>query len=274
MPKCHALGCFYAVAISGAENAVQNREAGVRNLVNTYIAPIQAAADAFLWLVYPDGCMICKEASGPFLCDRCADDLLVPFPALVCSTCGHPRQVLPCRRCQMSPPAYVATRAASPLAGELAQVIHHFKYHDRPQLALPLGRLLARHALGIRHSLGDLSFDRVTCVPMLRSRERARGYNQADRLARVTAAELRLSYAPDLLKRAKRTRPQVGLHREQRQSNIEGAFVATGKPSVTGLRILVIDDVSTTGATLDACAVALREAGAAAVYGLALAAGG
>lgn len=234
---------------------------------------MKEALSALLGLVYPPCCMLCKEPAEHFLCDACADGLLQPFPGFVCSTCGHPRQFLPCNECRQAPPAYSCARAASPYSDDLAHTIHIFKYRDSPQLAVPLGRLLARYARGVRMSLGELAFDTVTSVPMLAARERARGYNQADRLARVVAGDLGIAYDRELLARAKRTRPQVGLRGTARAANVEGAFRVPRPSGAAGKCILVIDDVSTTGSTLKECAAVLREAGAASVYALSLAAG-
>ena len=236
-------------------------------------ASLDEAVGALLWLVFPGACLICRAPAEDGLCDTCADDLLVPFDSPLCPTCGHPRRHLPCSACLEDPPAFAALRAAAPFTGEMAELVHLFKYRDRPCLAHPLGRLLARSARRMSASLGDLAFDVCTCVPMSPTRERTRGYNQADRLGRVVASELSLPYDRRILRRTRSVHAQVGLRREARRENLAGVFEAIGSPAVAEKRILIVDDVSTTGATLRECALALQKAGAGAVYGLVLAAG-
>lgn len=145
------------------------------------------------------------------------------------------------------------------------QAIHRMKYqHD-----VGLGEVLARPLTALLRKL-DWEFDVVLPVPLGVARLRERGYNQAALLARPIALELGVRYLPRALDRVKETRSQVGLNYSQRRKNVQDAFRAqSGK--VTGKGVLVIDDVTTSGSTLEACAAALRSAGAGRVYGLTLA---
>jgi ComF family protein len=111
--------------------------------------------------------------------------------------------------------------------------------------------------------------DGVIPVPLHAERRRQRGYNQAELLARAFCQQVRLPLEPTWLERTRLTHSQVGLHRHARQANVANAFCATSV--VRNKRILLIDDVSTTGATLNACATAALMAGARAVYAMALA---
>jgi ComF family protein len=230
------------------------------------------ALDGVLGLVYPPRCLLCGDHTGDQVCASCLDSVIVPIPEPFCPTCGHPRKGVPCLACKSDPPDFEAARAVSLYAGEIQDLIRALKYHDKPQLAVPLGRLLAQHVHDVRYALGDLEFDVVTAVPMHRRRKRERGYNQAERLASVFASEMKLPYDANVLARAHYTRPQVGLKHDDRVRNVSAAFRAGATP-VLGKTILVIDDVSTTSATLKGCATALKAAGARAVYGLTLAAG-
>lgn len=131
-------------------------------------------------------------------------------------------------------------------------------------LADPLGHLLAR-----TWQQGSVPVDLVLPVPLHRARVRQRGYNQSLLLARVLGAEAGLPVRDDVLVRWRSTRVQVGLSAEQRRVNVQGAFACLIS-DLHGQRVLLIDDVLTTGATLNACATALLQAGAGEVWALTL----
>src|SRR5205823_1833243 len=113
-----------------------------------------------------------------------------------------------------------------------------------------------------------LAVDALVPVPLDAARVRERGYNQAALLAAPVAAALDVPLAPTWLRRTRPTRPQVGLSARERRVNVRGAFTCPEPAAVAGQRVLVVDDVMTTGATLEACAEALVAAGAAGVWGL------
>lgn len=138
-------------------------------------------------------------------------------------------------------------------------------------LAAPLGQLLISYAIANATEMGSLHFDAVIGVPMFPAKQRRRGYNQADRLARAVARGIDLPYRTGLLRRTRATRPQVGLSLAERSENVEEAF--RGSPQCLGLSLLLIDDVSTTGSTLKHASKAAKAAGAKSVYCLTLAAG-
>jgi ComF family protein len=134
---------------------------------------------------------------------------------------------------------------------------------------LSLGEILARPLVELLEDL-DWPVELVVPVPLGVARLRERGYNQATLLARPLALGCGISFRPQALSRVRETRSQVGLSIAQRRENVSGAFQArTGW--VSGRNVLVVDDVATSSATLDACASALLSAGAARVYGLTLA---
>lgn len=159
----------------------------------------------------------------------------------------------------------VQVRAPFFFEGVVRRAVHELKYRGRRVLASPLGDLLASY-------IGELGWPicPIAPVPLSARRERDRGYNQAALLARAVAGRLDWPLLERDLARWRHTRPQVGLERGERLENVRGAFRWEGTgPSPR--QVLVLDDVCTTGATLEACAEALHDAGTADVYGLALA---
>lgn len=228
--------------------------------------------DPLLSLLYPPRCFVCRtlgHASG--FCDACAD-AVTPVPEPRCDRCGHPfGGGASCYNCRLRQPAFVRGRAWGGYEGVLRDAIHRFKYHDRPALAGPLGGRLAAFARTQSSALNGLHFDALVPVPMHPARRRLRGYNQSERLAGAVGHELGLPVQPRWLRRVRATHPQVGLAGDARMANLHGAFIASD--AVRGQTILLIDDVTTTGATLNECAAALKATDAKAVYTLTLAAG-
>ncbi|GHO95792.1 hypothetical protein KSF_058400 [Reticulibacter mediterranei] len=147
--------------------------------------------------------------------------------------------------------------------------IHALKYEGRKQLAEPLGCLLAE-----AYTSYNLRTDIVLPVPLHTTRLQERGYNQSALLAAVCARQLGIVYRDDLIIRQRPTRPQVGLSLQERSRNVTGAFQSTcifTTGAFAKRRILIIDDVCTTGSTIEACANALFAAGAHSIWGLVLA---
>jgi ComF family protein len=140
------------------------------------------------------------------------------------------------------------------------------KYEGQRHLARPLSELLL-DCLAAR----PLAVDLLVPVPLDRGRGRERGYNQSALLAEPIGRALGLPLLAGALRRTRATRPQVGLSARERRANVRGAFACADPSAVEGRRVLVVDDVMTTGATLEACADALTAAGAAVVYGLVVA---
>lgn len=146
--------------------------------------------------------------------------------------------------------------------GYLQAAVQALKYARAEHVAITLGERLS----AVLHLL-NWSVDLIVPVPLHAERLRTRGYNQADLIARAAAEHAQREYAPNALMRIRHTRSQVGLDRSERLSNVTDAFIAEPE-QVRGQRIILVDDVLTTGATLFAGAEALYQAGAEAVYGL------
>lgn len=165
---------------------------------------------------------------------------------------------LRCGRCRARPPRFDWLECYGPYDGGLDRLIGAFKFDGHYFLAGPLASLLSS-AIGRR----DATVDVVAAVPMSPRRERARGYNQAELLGRELAKILDRPFQRSLLSRARSTRTQSELPRDQRAANVRGAFVA--RPC-KGTRVLLVDDICTTGETLRSCAAALKKEGAESVY--------
>ncbi len=215
------------------------------------------------WL-YPPECGGCGQP-GSRWCENCSATAQVITPP-ICPICGNPSQIdQVCPRCLASPPAYTALRAYAVFQGSLRQAVHGLKYRRN----LGLGEALAQPVIETLQML-NWPLDIVTSVPLGLVRFRERGYNQATLLARPIAYSMGLPFSEQVLSRTRETPSQVGLTVMERQANMVDAFQAAGK-SVRGKNILVVDDVATSGATLNACARALLEGGASQVYGFSLA---
>lgn len=202
----------------------------------------------------------------------------------VCTGCGvlprAPSAAMPfCRTC-----AHGCTRLPQSLAhvgdvtagwahhGPLAAAVYRLKYGGDVALAGPLGRMMAILPALVRDPSSGHPWDAIVPVPLHRLRAWRRGYNQAQLLARHAARSATASppIEPGLLRRVRATAPQAALPRTRRHTNVDRAFHAPCPDAIAGRSILVVDDVTTTGATLRACIDALRAAGAAHVGGLAL----
>jgi competence protein ComFC len=215
---------------------------------------LDRASRVALDLLFPPRCGVCR-AGASLLCDDCVDEL-PPADGQRCQRCWMPvpRGAL-CRHCIESPPAYSSIRAPYVMDGAARRLAHELKYEGMTALAAPMARLMVDH-----FDVEDA--DLVVAVPLHRSRRRARGYNQAEELATRIGALTNVPCDRRAVRRIRPTAPLVKtMHREERAAIMHGAFAGAGD-RIDGARVLLVDDVVTTGATLDACAEALRAAGA------------
>ncbi|MGC6472821.1 MAG: ComF family protein [Parvibaculales bacterium] len=216
----------------------------------------------------PPRCALCgvTVVQTPALCGSCWEGLTF-IDGPVCARTGAP---LPydlgpqtvSLGAMMRPPAYDAARAAVGYDAAARDLIRRFKFNNRPELAALMVPWMHRAGHAI---LQDADF--LLPVPLHWTRFLSRRYNQSAELARRLAHAAGVPMRIDLLKRVKRTRQQVGLTRPMRRKNLQGAFLLPKKqkPSVVDRHLVLVDDVLTTGATVEACAKVLRRAGAARV---------
>jgi ComF family protein len=242
---------------------------------------LAAASNALVRVLFAPPCVACaipldQPLSSP-VCPACWRGVL-PIPEPWCARCGD---ALPapsrgvssiCARCRAQPSVLTAARSAGRYEGALREIIHAFKYGRRRALATPLAALM-------REAGGDVlaGADAVIPVPLHRWRALQRGFNQADDLARLLGPPVWR-----VLRRCRAGPPQATLPADRRRSNVQRAFVLRAGPCTTSLSLLapapgrwlrhrslvLIDDVMTTGETMEACGRVLREAGVEQVRGL------
>ena len=225
------------------------------------------AAKLALDIALPTLCVACREpVDGEGVCAECWARLSFIAPPY-CPRLGIPFVYDPgpgllSMEAIADPPAYARARAALRYDDVARTLVHALKYQDRTDLAPPMGRWMARAG---RELLDEA--DVLVPVPLHWRRAWHRRYNQSGALARVIARQTGVRLSTEALRRIRPTQQQIGLSRPQRASNVQGAFkVASHRQSeIQGRRVILVDDVLTSGATADACARALLRAKAASV---------
>ncbi len=235
---------------------------------------MQAAGATALDLILPPQCLSCQApvTEPGHLCAPCwnAIDFL---DGASCATCGIPFETpeldgAVCGACTREPPAYTSARSVMRYDDRARGLILGFKHADRLEGAKAYGRWLARAGAEFLAAA-----DVVTAVPLHRRRLISRKYNQAALLAQCAAEVAGCPFDPLILERKRATPTQGGLTRRQRRFNVAGAFRVRldWADRVKGLDIVLVDDVMTTGATVETCARALKRGGAASIHVLTLA---
>src|SRR2546423_2204684 len=220
-------------------------------------------------LLYPPLCALCggKTQAGEYLCEQCeakAMRIVAPF----CQQCSEPFEgaiatAFTCANCAHRTMHFDAAVAAYRGRGVVRQIIHEFKYGRQIHLQHLVARWLCA-ALDDERLRGR-KFDVIIPVPLHPSRQRERGFNQAKLIAQLLSVDSSIPAKP-LLKRVRYTTTQTALDRAERMENLHNAFRLRKKADVRALRVLLVDDVLTTGSTLSECARVLKRAGALSVY--------
>jgi ComF family protein len=227
---------------------------------------VYAALSRLQWLILPPTCVLCAQAGEAVhrdnidLCAACASELPVNSPA--CRQCGEHldgigARLLLCGMCLRKPPRFDSTHCAYRYSYPIDHLVRALKYRDRLTFARVLGDLLAQSLLRARiEPLPEL----LIPVPLAEGRYRERGFNQASELAEQLQRKLSIPLCADVLERKRDTREQAGLDRIGRRKNVRNAF-ATRIP-LSAKHVALVDDVVTTGSTVNEIARVLRRAGA------------
>ena len=228
--------------------------------------------DSLLNLLYPEVCLLCSEPVYRHrdcgICDNCWNRVVaLKIIAARCVSCGLPFHSFSsdsehlCGNCIQQMPPYDGARSFGYYADELGGLIQGLKFRNRRNLT---GFLVSLLADAFFETWSREDFDLIVPVPLHKKRKRQRGYNQSELLAQSLALRLAIPQKR-VLSRLRATPPQVGLSDSQRIENVRNAFHVDGRHPLAGKRVLLIDDVMTTGATAASAAKALLDGGAARV---------
>lgn len=229
--------------------------------------------EALCNLLFPQrpGCQLCGSSTKDDICPSCRQELVSWAARPKCRICGRPIQAITpgaglCIECQRLKPAFTQALAVGPYESHLREAIHLLKYQGRKAMAPFLGKLLLE-------TLKQYPLDchLVLPVPLAPGRLRERGFNQAELLAREIAKGLGIPFSAGILIKPQETPHQTGLTREERRKNLQGAFRVKDPEKIRGKKILVVDDVLTTGSTATEVAKTLLAWGAAQIYIITLA---
>ena len=223
--------------------------------------------NAALGLFYPEACQLCATARATpaegFVCADCRDQVRFVEPPF-CDRCGLPypgaiTTTFECSNCRDAEFHFRSARSAVVARDQILDVIHRYKYSRALWFELFLAELLVRQAAP---ELAKESWDLIVPVPLHPTKEREREFNQAERLAHRLSAATRIPVNNRLVKRVLPTRTQTRLNRAERIANVRHAFAMRPGQRLDGQRLVLVDDVLTTGATTSACAGVLMRAGA------------
>ncbi len=260
--------------MAGKSSSMRAAESARRS-VRVWLAE---ASDAVVSVFFPAGCRICegllKGARRVPICEECLSSFEAP-PEKKCEICGQTigwlaaeGEPLLCRACKQKAYAFERARSYSIYEGSLVKAILLLKW-ERIE---PLAALFAERLAEVARREGEfLTAEVVVPVPLHRDRERQRGYNQAGLISRPLARKLGLPHKAVLLMRTRPRPNKQVLTFEERWESVRGAFATRPGSQVDNKRVLLVDDVMTTGATLDACARALLNSGAKSVVALTVA---
>lgn len=239
-----------------------------------------------LSVLYPSDCPACLQLLGRFhiggICLNCWSSIKLIRPPY-CSQCGIPlettlctslnpesflRLKATCHKCKRKKHQFVCARSLGEYTGSLREIIHYYKFNKKSYLSEPLADLMMK-ILDIRKMFGRI--DAIIAVPLHRKRKKERGFNQSFLIAKRLGRKLKIKVERRALSRIKKSIPQMDLPAHQREKNVMGAFKLRKVKRIRDKRILLIDDVMTTGATVNECARVLQRSGSKEIFVLTIA---
>lgn len=206
--------------------------------------------DKILSFLFPSPCVMCQKPAGRnrFVCNSCKEHLTLLKSGALCKTCLAP---LPsgaelCGKCLSNSPAYGQLVACVSYQGILRNSLHRYKFGGRSDLHTSFAMMMCAQLL----SFGCTDFDVVVPTPLSKERLRERGFNQAELIAKDIAKQFHAPCVSNALKKCRDTERQSELDMHQRDRNVRGAFALSSPDAVRGKKVLLVDDIFTTGATM------------------------
>lgn len=237
------------------------------------ICAVRIMVDDLLRFVFYPECIVCEQPLARqevYNCDKCRD-LAMQTPLPMCPMCRC--EIEDVRRksgCQCESPISILW-GCGVFDSFYRAFVHGLKYDGLLPLAGTAAEILAERISEQQHVT---RIDVIVPVPLHWTRRRQRGFNQSELIAKVLGERLQLPVSSDLLERIRKTQDQIGLNAKERVENMRGAFATRSKVDASGMRVLLVDDVITTGATLCEAARELRDAGCKSVYAAVIAVAG
>ncbi len=229
----------------------------------------------FLDFLYPPRCLVCRETGPESFCKKClgsAQHIIADY----CALCGRVHdynfntKAKICRSCQEEKPHFDLARSVVLYDSAIKKSLHHLKFAQKTSLIYPLGDLMVRHIDRHLPEIKHAGCEMLVTVPLSDKRLKQRGFNQCDLLAEILSSHYNIPFIKNLLSRIRDTQAQYKLSRLERQKNLQGVFALGSKAVLPAKRILLLDDIYTTGTTANECAKVLKENGAEKVYVLTL----
>lgn len=232
---------------------------------------LRKSLHGILDVLFPPVCHLCREiipdAGELHLCIDCQQGI-IPVASPRCTCCGTPfvsseQDDHLCGNCSITAPHFAAARASHRFEGGIQELVHRFKYGKRVQLRRPLALLMMAQ---LSDQVRQWSPELIIPVPLHDSRLRWRGFNQALLVGELLASNWQILLERDILRRERKTLEQTTLTGAERMKNVRGAFAVADSTVIRGKRVLLVDDVYTTGSTVGECARVLKKNGAEGVY--------
>ena len=231
---------------------------------------LKVLASNFFDLIFPKNCLSCNsrlKENEDIICKNCENSLEF-LTKNICEICGKPLENNICGLCSNTDHFFDKARSVFPFEQTLRNIIHNLKYEEMTKVGKYLGKFASEYLMKYK-PFENVDF--ITPVPLHKVKKRIRGFNQAEYISRKIATEMKWNHIPDLVLRKRFTDSQTRLSAEGRQKNVSNAFLLNKKYDVKNKNILLIDDVFTTGSTVNSISKHLKDNGVNKVFVLTVA---